>query len=377
MTPTAGTAIGAATRQRAVAVLSAFDRARLRQARELRLRTQASLAKDSDGAFTAAAVSFWESGQNKPTPEALVVVADLLEVPIEFFALDARDTATDTGAFFRSLRSTPVGERRRARARVQLVHRLLAVLDEHVELPELQVRPIPLSRDATPDEIEAVAAQLREALGVPVGPIANVVNLLERNGVAVIRLGAVHAKIDAFSVPFPHRPVIALGDVKQDKARSRMDAAHELIHVACHRPNEEPTVQIEKQATRAGSAFLMPRAELLSDLRAERLSWPRLGELKVKWMTSIQAIVARAHTIGFISDSEYTQLAKTMSARGWRKPNAEPVRLGLPEQPTLLMNAIVASGLDVSDLATEAALPVDDIRELLEEVRDRRTPVKL
>lgn len=377
MTPTTGVVVDAATRRHAASVLAVFDRSQLRQARELRSMTQAELARRSNKAFSAAAVSFWESGQNKPAPETLALVARLLEVPIEFFAVDARDSRSVVGTFFRSLRSTPVGERRKARARVQLAHRLLAVLEEYADLPELSVPSIRLRPEATASEIDEVAGELRHALGVPPGPVRHVVNLLERNGVAVIRLGDVHLKIDAFSVPFPERPIIALGNEKQDKARSRLDASHELIHLACHRPEEEATVRLERQATRAGAAFLMPRDELLADLEAERITWSRLAELKVKWLTSIQAIVARARSIGFLDDAEYLQMAKAMSARGWRKPNAEPVPLGAPEQPALLAGAAAASGLDLRELAALAGLPAQDVVELVEAVKDRRPPVRL
>lgn len=377
MTPTTAKAVDAATRRRAASVLTVFDRGRLRQARELRSLTQAELARRSNKAFTAASVSFWESGQNKPAPETLALVAELLEVPIEFFAVDARDSRSDVGAFFRSLRSTPVAERRKARARVQLAHRLLAVLEEYIDLPELQVPSLRLRPEADVDEIEQVALQLRTDLGVTPGPVRDVVKLLERNGVAVIRLGDVHLKIDAFSVPFPGRPIVALGDEKQDKARSRLDASHELVHLSCHQPNEDATVQLEKQATRAGAAFLMPREELLADLRAERVSWPRLAELKVKWMTSIQAIVARGRTIGFFDDAQYLQMVKAMSSQGWRKPNGEPVSLGPPEQPGLLAAAVVAANLDLSELAAIAALPLSDVKGLVEAVKDRRPSVRL
>lgn len=362
--------------QRAVRVLPVIDRTRLRQARELRGCTQSALARKSDHAFTAAAVSFWESGQNKPAPETLALVAELLEVPVEFFAVDARDSGTQVPAFFRRLRSTPVRERRKARARVQLVRRMLGILEEYASLPRLQLPQIPLRPEASDDEIERATQQLRNDLGLEHGPIPDVVNLLERNGVVVVRLTGVHAKIDAFSVPFAGRPIVALGADKQDKARSRMDAGHELIHLACHEPDEEATVQLEKQATHAGSAFLMPREELLADLEAQRLTWPRLAELKAKWMTSIQAIVIRARTVGVIGDTEYTQMAKIMSARGWRKPNAEPVPLGLPEQPTLLAAAVRASGLVVPELATLAAVPEEDVRALLEAVTDHRVTVE-
>jgi len=378
LTPTSTASVDVATRLRAASVLAVFDRNRLRQARELRSLTQAALAalsQASERDFSAAAVSFWESGQNRPAPETLALVAQLLDVPVEFFAIDARDGGSDTPAYFRSLRNTPVAERRRARARVQLAHRLVGVLEECASFPELRIPRIPVQADAGPDEVEQVARQLRDALGVRTGPIRDVVNLMERNGVVVVRLSDVHAKIDAFSVPFQERPIVALGADKQDRARSRMDAAHELIHLTCHDPEEEPTVQLEKQATQIGAAFLTPRDEFLSDLHAERLTWSRLAELKVKWMISIQAIVARARATGFITDSQYTQMAKTMSVRGWRKPNGEPVSLGPTEQPNLLAGAVRAAGLDLPRLAALAALPIDEVASLIEATRDRRTTV--
>jgi Zn-dependent peptidase ImmA (M78 family)/transcriptional regulator with XRE-family HTH domain len=371
---------GADSLQQADRVAAVFDKERLRQARELSRLTQTQLARQC-GAFTPAAVSQWERGENNPSPNAVVTLANALRVPIGFFSTDPRERGEhDTQAFFRSLRSTSPYDRRKARARVQLARQLVRVLEDHVRLPDFQLDHIELSPDAGGAELEQAASNLRVQLDIADGPIDNVVRVLERRGIAVVRLHDVSAKIDAFSVPYPDRPIIALGADKADKARSRMDVAHELAHLAAHEERLRGNKEVEKQATQVASAFLMPANALRHDLNAQRLSWGRLIEIKATWGTSIAAIVTRARSLKFFDDREYTQLMKTMSARGWRKPNGEPGNLGRPEQPELLARAVAEarrSGLELEDLADEAALPVPQVRALLGETEDDRPKVTL
>lgn len=57
---------------------------------------------------------------------------------------------------------------------------------------------------------------------------------------------------------------------------------------------------------------------------------------------------------------------KYMSRAGWRK--VEPGDLGPPERPRLLLRAVEAlqqSGVSVEDLAEEACIPVNEVRECL------------
>jgi Zn-dependent peptidase ImmA (M78 family) len=56
----------------------------------------------------------------------------------------------------------------------------------------------------------------------------------------VIRLPLDTADVDAFSLPFHDRPVVVLGTDKNDRARSRFDAAHELGHLVAHGDCQRP-----------------------------------------------------------------------------------------------------------------------------------------
>ena len=304
-----------------------FQPGRVRLARELKGWSQAELAKNMN--LTAQAVSQFEGGTTKPGEDSLGRMARTLDVPEGFFYLPLVDTHE---GFFRSLRRTSVTNRRRARAFAQVAHDR-AIVEEN-RLPPVQVpQHPPIGLDADPELIESAASMVRSAWGVPRGPIPDVVALLEGHGIVVIRLPLDSADVDAFSLPFPDRPVVVLCSDKGDRGRSRFDAAHELGHLVLHGEQVWGMKEVETQAHRFAASFLMPKDDIYSDL-PDRADWPTFFSLKRKWEVSIAALLRRALDLGKMSPSSYQSAMKLISARGWRR--TEPVPLGPPEQPQLL-----------------------------------------
>jgi Zn-dependent peptidase ImmA (M78 family) len=120
------------------------------------------------------------------------------------------------------------------------------------------------------------AGQVRRDLAVGTGPIPNVVRLLEAHGVLVVRLAAkgFHPRVDAFSSSetASGRPIVLMSPLKDDKARSRFDASHELGHLVMHAGVEPGSRVIESQAMSFAAEFLMPRAEIVDSLPT-RVDW--------------------------------------------------------------------------------------------------------
>jgi Zn-dependent peptidase ImmA (M78 family) len=193
--------------------------------------------------------------------------------------------------------------------------------------------------DATVQEIETIAARVRAQWAVPPGPVADVAQLLELHGIVVIRLPLGSADVDAFSLPFQDHPVVVLGSDKNDRARSRFDGVHELAHLVVHGEVIWGVKEVETQAHRFAAAFLMPADEIRNQLPTT-VDWPRLFELKRYWQVSLAALLMRARTLGRISENTYLTAIKAASARGWRR--VEPVPLGIPEQPTHLLNFLAS-----------------------------------
>lgn len=359
---------------------------RIRTARELRALTQREVVEEMSNPVTAAALSQIEAGKVRPSPTTLQSLADALRVPHGYFAAQWPTRAGgDTGpvTYFRDLRSTPSRERKRATALASLVADLVAAVEVHVRLPDLDLPDHPVAIDADRDEIEAAAQAARRGWGLKLDPIPHVVRELERHGVPVARLALGHKAVDAFTAEFGRRPIVFLTDDKSNYVRSRFDAAHELGHLVMHDQSEPGTRQVESQAQDFASAFLLPppvaEAELPS--RLDGAGWARLAELKRSWGLSIGALLYRAKSIRVISEDTHRNAMKLMSARGWRTVEPGDREMGPPEAPLLLERALrqveIATGKSVTEIVSEANLPEADVLKILEAAMDGRPVIEL
>jgi Zn-dependent peptidase ImmA (M78 family)/DNA-binding XRE family transcriptional regulator len=301
---------------------------RVTLARELKGWSQAQLARLVE--VTPAALSQYESGLARPGLETRHRIGSVLEVPDEFFDLP---TDRPPEGFFRSLRRTSLAARRRAAAIGCIAHDVAVSPGLARHLPAPTIPRLPVNSDADEREIERIASQVRHQWELKPGPVQNVVALLERHGAVVIRLPLDSPDVDAFSMPFFDHPVVVLGSDKNDRARSRFDAAHELGHLVVHGEEIWGTREVEAQAHRFAAAFLMPREGIIHELPI-RTDWQLLFALKRKWQVSLAALLMRAKTLGRMTEASYLSAVKDASARGWRR--REPIALGQPEQPQAL-----------------------------------------
>src|ERR1022692_2960901 len=263
----------------------AFEPARLRLARELKEWSQTDLA--TRVSVTAAALGQYESGTTRPSPEARAQLSHVLDVPAEFFALPVVETHD---GFFRLTRRTPVAHRRHARALAHIAHDLATHAAANEALPPLSLpRLSPPELDASREDIEQLAQSVRQAWDLPACPVPNVVELLETHGIVVLRLPLDTADVDAFSLPFPDRPVIVLGTDKNDRARSRFDGSHEFGHLVLHGERVWGMKQVEDQAHAFAAAFLMPALDIYHEL-PPNADWPVLFDLKHRWQVSLAAL---------------------------------------------------------------------------------------
>lgn len=355
---------------------------RIRVARELRGLTQRQVVEKMGGALSPPALSQIESGKFRPSKATVERLAAVLDVPSSFFTAQW-PSEDQTVTYFRNLRSTSVRERRRAQAQALLLSDFVAALSQHVRLPEVSLPKLPSTRDATRDEIERIASDVRQAWDLGSGPIPHVVRELERNGVVVARLTLGNASVDAFSTRVGLRPLILLTDDKSDNyVRSRFDASHELGHLVMHEKMEPGTKMVENQAQDFASSFLLPetsaREELPSKLNAT--GWSQLAEMKRTWGLSLAALLFRARSLRVISADAYQSAMRYMSFRGWRTQEPGDREMGAPEGPLLLERSLGRAkevGFSVEELVDSAHLPLGDMRGLLSVAVDNRPTIEL
>lgn len=373
-------ALLAARRRRAHGVATDFDGTRLALARRLARLPRTHLARDVG--VTPTAITQFERGDARPTAPVLASLALRLGVPEDFFRHGRPVPILPGGAaHFRSLRATPALSRDQALAFAELAMDVVDALQQYVDLPAVNLPDVVAPDSPTRVDLAAAAARVRSVLGVPDGPVAHVVRLLEAHGVVVLRLPAEVAgreldpDVDAFSTSATARPMVLLSPVKDDKARSRFDAAHELGHLVLHHDAEPGNKIVEGQAQSFAAEFLMPAEQIIDDL-PRRVDWERLHAAKRRWGTSLKALVFRARTLGVMSEASYRRANITLASQG--NPEAGP--LGPPESPTLLGTAaalLSQHGTTLEHLADAARMPSTQVADVVAAGSDPRPRLQL
>jgi Zn-dependent peptidase ImmA (M78 family)/transcriptional regulator with XRE-family HTH domain len=294
--------------------------------------------------ISPASITQYESGNTIPKPRTLASMALVLGVPTTYMEQDPlrRRPFVGSRSFFRSLRASRQRERDGADARAEHVFDLVDYLERYVQLPAVTVPEHPeIPAHAGRRELEDVAAQVRAGWNLPDGPVGHVVRLLESHGVVVARLRSDDFCVDAFSRWFDTRPLVILWDGKDDKARSRFDAAHELGHLVMHHEAQPGDRGIERQAHAFAAAFLMPADHIIDRLprRTPRASdWESLFELRQQWGVSAAALLYRARELGTLPEAGFRRSMIRLGEMGLR--HNDGATLGQPEQPVMLAQAM-------------------------------------
>jgi len=350
---------------RAAAVI--FDPQRLRVARQSRKLTRSALAEQVG--VSGAAVGQWEAGLVRPKAQTLLEIARVLRFPVPFFATSGRTSSNleTESSFFRSLRKSKEIDREAALAHAILLAELITVIEHHAALPALTIPDYETSPEKSNDVVDAIAIRVRQEWNLGAEPVEDMVRALELHGAVTARLELAE-DVDAFSWPGIDRPIVILVADKADKARSRFDAAHELGHLVMHRHHVRPGDRdLERQAHRFASVFLIPPDRLAAEWPSGRIGWRDLVALKHRWQMSLAALLYRARDDGLLTPTTYESAIKYMSRAGWR--TTEPGELGPPERPRLLAQAVdtlVQHGVTVQALTDEAQLPPDILSEYLQ-----------
>ncbi len=322
-----------------------FQAERLTQARDSRGLTQTALGEIINR--TSSSISRWENGAQLPETEALDELSRALNVPVSFFMKPIPDHGM-APLFFRSMAVTTQSLRKRTQSRLRWAQDVSAVLQEWVDLPHVNVPRLDVSdyREIKDDDIEHIATECRKSWELGMGPIVDVLLVMENAGIVVVKEEVGAAAMDGLSnwSFADKRAYIFIAKDKDTCVRSRMDAAHELGHLVLHHSIKPDTLkseadfkEIERQAFYFAGAFLMPAESFGSEIWSPSLS--TFLALKERWKTSIAAMIMRCVALGIISEDYQRQMWKYYSSRGWRKK--EPLDDSLtPENPRLLARSV-------------------------------------
>lgn len=350
-----------------------FVGARLREARAARSVTAVALSELIG--VTPASITQYENGETTPRPDTFESIARALNLPTHFFLRTQAHQETGS-VFYRSMSAATKTARLRAESRLRWFQEIVAALKERLAFPPANIPEPDVPADPavlTPEQIEEAATYCRRAWGLGDYPIANVVALLETNGVVVVREHLAADALDALSVwsSFDGCPYMVLGADKNSAVRSRYDASHELGHLVLHRHvpptrlrNSVEFKRLEEQAHRFAGAFLLPPQTFANEVYL--LGLDAFRALKPRWKASVGAMIKRLSNLGAIPEGQEQRLWMNYARRGWNR--WEPLDDELPvEEPQLLKLALeqVAKDVDLPSLAIEFPVHPEEAERML------------
>ncbi len=363
---------------------------RIVQARELMGFSKTEVANSLE--VSPSAVAQWESGVKNPSMDNLIRLASVLRVPLGFFFKPIPDEILSTKGplSFRAVTPTKSASVNRIKRRSQRFSELTAEifiwLGEMLKLPALNLPEMEIPKDAGIQKIDELAAELRRFWNLGQGPILKLGELLESNGIVINRMSFGDERYDAFSQVIGGRSYIFLGADKNDRARTRFDGCHELAHLIFHQHfseselGEAATMEIEKQAHRFASSFLLPTDSFGREIVDTSLNG--FLRLKPKWGVSVQAMLVWAKEHKIIDEEEYDDLQKHVDKRKWRRPKGESLDGHIPEvRRSIFPKALQAleenNILKQCDIPTSLELPVSVLSQTFDVNFEEIDPVKI
>ncbi|MBM9536750.1 helix-turn-helix domain-containing protein [Desulfobulbus alkaliphilus] len=291
---------------------------RLLSARKMAGMSLEALSQATGSLVSKQAISKYEKGKASPGSEVLIALARALGVKVDYFFRSSQ--VTIEGLSFRKKTRLAAKERNR------ITYQTIEFLQKYLEIEQIfnigheANIPIARKRIKTREDIEQAAAEIRRSWNLGEGPIPQLTELLEDHGFKIYEVEGDEnfAGLSGYASGI-RIPVIAVSR-GGDCVRKRFTIAHELAHLLLNFSDCEEKHH-EKLCHAFAGALLLPESvirEELGEIRKKVTQW-ELKKLKGIYGISMQAIMARAHTLGIIDDQSYRMFSIYVSINGWRK----------------------------------------------------------
>ncbi len=285
--------------------------------------------------ITAPALGNYENGITTPDSSRLISIAETLNIPIEYFFRQEPIILLTPLAYRKKSRFGIKKEKQVIEETRDWLERFCAIEDilgeqGKPDLPE----PVILS---SPDEIEHIAANLRNRWNLGVEPIQSLMDIMEQHGIKVCLIEGPKSFDGMIIMVNEELPVIVINRAMRGD-RQRLTLAHELGHLVCSIPDDWFD---DGLFHRFAGAFLFPDERVKTEFGGGRkkISIEELCILKHRYGISMMAILYRAYHLGLISASCLKSMQILFRKNGWHE--CEPMKPYPPEKPTYMNQLIM------------------------------------
>jgi transcriptional regulator with XRE-family HTH domain len=294
----------------------------LSRLRKMQGLSQEELADRTD--LTRQTVSKYEKGEADPSISMLNKFAEALDAPVEYFFKDNNSEfddfnygfkIVDVSRTFTNIKyreyeklddNTNVAVKRTAFEKLSKLLEVERILGSEIKFKN----PIKNLQDInTKEKAEQAALEVRKKWALYDNPFANVISVLEREGVKIIEVTA-DTTFEGLSAEYMEFPIIVLNDAIHEVTRKRFTALHELGHLILQIPDGLNYEKIERICDAFASMLILPKELLILELGQSRtnLSFKELNLIKQKYGISIHALLVSAGFARIISWKKYREM---------------------------------------------------------------------
>ncbi|MBS4168613.1 XRE family transcriptional regulator [Parachlamydia sp. AcF125] len=326
---------------------------------------------------SATAIQKYETGRIFPSSDVLMEIANSLQISLEHLFRSQNVSLGEIKFRKKAALGVKAFKAIEFNIRDQLERRL--ELEHCYPIPPispLNPNEVPLIKINSLEDIEKVALQIREDWKLGFSPIHDLIDVMENQGIRVIRLEIEEKNFDGLFAFVHEEPLIVISKYWPGD-RQRFNLAHELGHFFLH--DKIPAdMDEEKACHRFAGAFLFPKPSVIQEFGEKRgaVEWKELSLAKYKYGLSMAAISYRLKEAQVISESYFQFLRRDLIHRGWRKkepdPQLPPDEAHIFEQ--MLFHALGESYISESKAAELLNISLDQLRvfRMIDEYKQRQ-----
>jgi transcriptional regulator with XRE-family HTH domain len=201
---------------------------RLKEVREARKMTQEELSQRIS--ITRSSISAFEKGFKYPSIQTVEQLSKELNIPMAYLQNQRPVRSSRVGplSYRKKFRASQAIQNQMSRLE-EWLEDIYSVHNTYIDFPEINFLPADLIdyENLIDDDIEKIAGNLRTQWGMGLGPIENLTDFIEANGIVIGR-AVLESDIEAVSVWRSQRPHILVNKAIKSCVRIRMSLAHEL-----------------------------------------------------------------------------------------------------------------------------------------------------
>lgn len=304
---------------------------------------------------------------NRQIPEdAFAKICKYLNYPEEFFG-QAGESYVPASMNYRKRDTVAQKFLMPLEAQINIYRLNIELLSRKMKFP---AQNIPVLDYQKIESFEKIAKELRKKWNVPKGPIENLIELAEKNGIMVISFDFGTERVDSRTILTEDKQPIIFLNKSMMGDRIRYSLAHEIGHLVMHAFTMPSfSRDISREASKFAAGLLMPESEIVKEFE-NGVSIPLLGELKNKWKVSMISLLYRASDFDLITENQKKYLLAQFNTLQIRR--REPPELDVPkEKPRLLRDLMTkyrnAQKMSVKEMAQMMCLEQEEFIKMYSE----------